>query len=307
VLTPGILANGKRACIQLARVRACSESRAAKNRPPHPFFVMRIAVLITSFNRKQKTLACLTSLFASPPSCELEVFLLDDASKDGTPEAVAASFPQVHLLAGDGSSFWSGGMRLAWKAAAKEHFDAFVLLNDDVKLDLDAFQRLVNWFERLGSDTLLGGPVRSSDTGAYTYGGNQRAKFHPWKFELAHPGDSEPVEVAVLNGNIMLIPDRVYQVIGNFPEYLIHQGGDFVYSLRAGRAGFKSLLLPGSYGVCDENPVQPLARGFKGLKRALAPKNLPVSYTMPLYKELAGVFWPFWWLVPYVRAFVVGF
>jgi GT2 family glycosyltransferase len=268
---------------------------------------MRVAVLMTSFNRKQKTLNCLGSLLTVPPACELEVFLLDDASPDGTAKAVEEAFSSVNVLHGDGNSYWSGGMRLAWKAAEGGDFDAFLLLNDDVALDPSALDRLIDWSQRLGPDAVLGCPVRSSDTGEYTYGGNRRVGIHPWKFQLVAPPKDGPEPVDALHGNIMLVPRKVHGVVGGFPSYLVHQGGDFVYSLRAGRAGFKVLLLPGFYGTCDENPPQPARRGFAGLKRALQKKNLPMSYTVPLYREQAGITWPFWWAVPYLRAFFLGF
>jgi len=51
---------------------------------------MEIAVLITVFNRKEKTLSCLKSLFNQKldKKITLKVFLTDDNSSDGTADAV---------------------------------------------------------------------------------------------------------------------------------------------------------------------------------------------------------------------------
>ena len=45
----------------------------------------RIAVILTCFNRKQKTLACLEALFNQtlPADTSLTTYLVDDASTDG--------------------------------------------------------------------------------------------------------------------------------------------------------------------------------------------------------------------------------
>ena len=43
---------------------------------------MKIAVLLTSFNRKEKTKECLQSLYKI--LSELDVYLVDDNSTDGT-------------------------------------------------------------------------------------------------------------------------------------------------------------------------------------------------------------------------------
>ena len=268
---------------------------------------MKVAVLITSFNRKQNTLRCLESLFQSKKAANLEVFLLDDASTDGTPEAIQAQFPQVHLLHGDGKFFWGGGTRLAWVAAEPSNPDAFILLNDDVQLDADALERVFEWNEKLGGQALLGCAMRSAITGESTYGGNRRHGLHPMKYVRLEPDSKEALEADVLNANLLLVPGDVYKKVGIFPTYLVQQGGDFDYSLRARKAGFKAMLLPGTYGICETNPPGVRKRGMAGLRKILGPKELPIRYTVPFYREHCGLLWPIWWVIPYVRAFIVGF
>jgi GT2 family glycosyltransferase len=59
----------------------------------------RVAAVMAAYNRRELTLACLRSLEAQQvPSVELDVFVLDDASSDGTGQAIAEQFPQVNVL-----------------------------------------------------------------------------------------------------------------------------------------------------------------------------------------------------------------
>ena len=60
------------------------------------------AVLLTVFNRKEKTLECLSRLFDQLPveDLQIDVFLTDDGCTDGTAEAVENLFPSVHILKG---------------------------------------------------------------------------------------------------------------------------------------------------------------------------------------------------------------
>ena len=69
-----------------------------------------IAVLMTCHNRKDKTLASLDSLFQQkmPADFRLEVYLVDDASTDGTAEAVTQKYPEVKVVEGNGSLFLNG-------------------------------------------------------------------------------------------------------------------------------------------------------------------------------------------------------
>ena len=88
---------------------------------------MHIAVIITCHNRKEKTLHCLTNLFEAKKAyghneVRLAVFLTDDGCTDGTAEAVDQLFDrhEIHIIKGDGSLYWPGGMRAARREALKE-------------------------------------------------------------------------------------------------------------------------------------------------------------------------------------------
>lgn len=68
-----------------------------------------IAVLITCYNRKAMPLECLDLLFQQkiPTGYSLAVYLVDDGCSDGTRVAVQAAYPEVNLITGDGSLYWS--------------------------------------------------------------------------------------------------------------------------------------------------------------------------------------------------------
>ena len=72
---------------------------------------MKIAAIMTCHNRKNKTMACLKSLFTIIP--ETDVYLTDDGSTDGTSEAVLYTYPNVHIISGDGNLYWNRGMYVA--------------------------------------------------------------------------------------------------------------------------------------------------------------------------------------------------
>ena len=63
------------------------------------------AVILTCFNRKDTTLRCLRQLYQQKKSSRMDVFLCDDASTDGTSEAIRKEFPQVHVVIGNGNLF----------------------------------------------------------------------------------------------------------------------------------------------------------------------------------------------------------
>lgn len=64
---------------------------------------MKIAILLTCHDRKEKTLKCLHSLYSTYKN--YDTYLVDDGCTDGTPEAVMATFHNVHIIKGNGNLF----------------------------------------------------------------------------------------------------------------------------------------------------------------------------------------------------------
>jgi len=138
---------------------------------------LTVAALLTCHNRKETTLACLSSLYSQSIKDEitLNVFLTDDASTDGTGEAVREQYPQVHILHGDGNLFWCGGMRLAWQEAMKHEPDHYLWLNDDTMLTQDALQPMLKTYAdeiaKESGDCIIVGSTKEPGSNKVTYCG----------------------------------------------------------------------------------------------------------------------------------------
>ena len=213
---------------------------------------MKIAVLLATFNRRDKTLQCLAQLFsqALPKDLSIEVFLTDDASPDATADAVKTNYPQVHLLQGSGSLFWAGGMRNSWGEAIKHDFDSYLLLNDDTVLKPDALSQLVNCADGHPNAICIGSTVDTS--GNISYGG--RKLYDPHKVQsFSVYSDTDAVECDMANANIMLVPREVVKSIGILSGSYTHSIADFDYTIRAKKAGFKSFVVPGILGYCIDD------------------------------------------------------
>lgn len=271
---------------------------------PHPTSHC-IAVLMTCFNRRDKTIACLNSLFAQRSMPSIDVFLVDDASTDGTRQAVESAYPNITTIKGTGSLYWAGGMRKAWEAASSPKYTAYLWLNDDIVLDEDAVFRLLSIAENLTELSILGGAMKDPSSSETTYSGSNYEGPNPFKYKRVQPASIQQT-VDVLNGNFLYIPRGIVDKIGIMASYVVHHAGDYEYCYRAALAGYKSILLPGHFGVCSANPPGKKLKGLKGLKRALSPKYMPLSMGIPLYRSRRRYGWWIWLSWYYLKAFVSG-
>ena len=215
----------------------------------------RVAVLMTCHNRRALTVRCLESLRAQQGDADIVLFVVDDGSSDGTAEAVRAAWPAAHVIPGNGSLFWNGGMRLAWETAATVGpFDHYLWLNDDVVLDPGAIDRLLREAAALaGADSavILAGSTRCPGTNEASYGGQLHPNLRrPLRLTIAPPGDT-PIAVESVSGNIVLVSAAAFARLGNLSSVFVHIFGDLDYGFRARTAGVPVYAGSGFFGICE--------------------------------------------------------
>lgn len=274
--------------------------------------IREIAVLMTSFNRREVTLKSLDSLFRQQEAegIRFAVFLVDDGSTDGTSGAVNSHFPQVKVLQGDGTLFWNGGMRMAFAAAVQESFDAYLFLNDDTALYSGALESIIKCARRWSAASgpaIVVGSTKSPGSEKQSYGGiAMRADGFALKLEKVTPDDSLPLGCDTMNGNIALIPREIVAVVGNLDKRFRHQFGDLDYGLRARRAGFDVVVAPGYAGECLSNSSSGTWRDSsltlkKRWKNLTSPKGVPFGEWLLFTRRHYGWRWPYYAISPYLK------
>jgi GT2 family glycosyltransferase len=270
-----------------------------------------VVAILTCFNRKAMTLACLAALKAAAVHArvKLRAILVDDASTDGTAAAVRETFPWVDVIAGPGSLYWNRGMHLGFARALLQPADHYLWLNDDTLLLPDALRRLLDQSQML--QQAVGRPVivvgaTSDASGRVSYGGSvahsrlKRFTYRPvWS-------DREPQVCDVMNGNCVLIPHDLASGVGNLDPVFEHAMGDTDYALRARRAGYRVYVAPGIVGRCSNNTVQGTFndRSLPFAKRwhlMLGRKGLPWRSWLRFTRKHGGVLWPLYFVWPYAK------
>jgi GT2 family glycosyltransferase len=216
-----------------------------------------IAVLITCYNRKQKTLNFLDSLTSQDylKKNKVDIYLLDDASTDGTGEAVATKYPYVNIIKGTGSLFWAGGMRAIWRhAIANGNYDLFFIFNDDTILLDNAFGNLVKHYADRGKEgVMLIGSTLSAESNSITYGGNLFYNIKHSNYYRVVPDDNEFIKCQSGNANVLVVDKFTVEKIGIFPDDYVHCLADFDYTLTAYKNNIDVLVPPGYYAYCEDD------------------------------------------------------
>jgi GT2 family glycosyltransferase len=240
---------------------------------------LKIAVLLTCFNRREKTISCLTSLFDAilPKDYSLDVFLVDDGSTDGTSESVNQHFPQVKVVKGDGTLFWNRGMHLAWKSAREHSNNNFYLwLNDDVKIKPNAIKILLENYQEF-PNSIIAGVMASEKDNSITYGGVDKNN------DLIVPNTDYPKPCYYINGNLVLVSSIIFDKVGMLDPIFTHAIGDFDYGLRARKLGFETRISSEILGFCEDNALPPVW----------------CRYDVPLLKRIKSLYSPSGYCHPY--------
>lgn len=222
--------------------------------------MLKTAVLLTCYNRKEKTLNCLRSLYTAIDlnnfDIKFEVYLVDDNSSDGTSEEISIKFPKIYIIKGSGNLYWAGGMRLAWETALKKDhdYDFFLLLNDDVILTNNFIYDLLNTHEYCKAKFKKSGiyvcSTMDSKNSKISYGGTLIIKRGiNIKSVRIHPSNV-PIPCSVANANILMVAREVVKVIGILDPNYLHDFADYDYTLLASSQGFPVLVSPGFGGYC---------------------------------------------------------
>lgn len=252
----------------------------------------KILAVFTCFNRKEKTLSCVTGLIKGNSGIDLYFIAVDDGSADGTAEALE-QIESVTVLHGAGELYYTGGMREGMKYAKRQElsYDYVLLFNDDVEFYPEVIEKMADRISH-GKNQVLVGATCGSD-GKLSYGGaKKKSHFRP-SFEIVMSKDAK-VFCDTFNANCVLIPWEIFCKVPVMDAHYRHSLGDFAYGLTLGRLGYEMETVDFFVGVCDDNPVDgtwrdPKVSRKKRIQMKESPKGLPAKEWFYFIKSYFGV------------------
>ncbi|MEP1422972.1 MAG: glycosyltransferase family 2 protein [Erythrobacter sp.] len=218
-----------------------------------------VTVIIVSWNTCELTLRAIETLLENAGDVQMHVVVWDNASSDGSAEAIAQKFPQIELIAHDENiGFAEANNRVA--AAAQT--DWLLLLNPDTETHPNAIENLLQFGKSKPQAGIVGGRT------VYPDGSLNPAscwkKSSPWSLFCSAFGlsrlfpqspfwNSEAIggwkrdsvrEVDIVVGCFFLLPRELWMRLGGFNGKYFMYGEEADMCLRAAKVGYSPMITP---------------------------------------------------------------
>ena len=119
-----------------------------------------VSILMISFNTRALTLDALRSVIDQTKEISYEIIVVDNASGDGSTDAIRSEFPQVRLIALDRNIGFAPANNLA---SVEARGDFLLLLNPDTVVLNGAVDKLVSFAKRWPEARIWGGRTLFAD------------------------------------------------------------------------------------------------------------------------------------------------
>lgn len=222
---------------------------------------MQISVIIVNFNVKNFLAQALRTIRKSidsaarkRPGLESEIFVVDNASDDGSVEMVRTQFPDVITIENKTNT---GFARANNAALSRARGDYILLINPDTLVQEDTIDVMITAFENDPGIGMAGCKILNPDGTLQL--ACRRGFPTPWvafakisglsalfpgsklfgKYNVTYRDPDESYEVDAISGSFMMIRRAVYEQTGGLDETFFMYGEDLDWCYRIQQAGWK--------------------------------------------------------------------
>ena len=233
--------------------------RASGSAPGGSAAEVDLSVVIPSYNTRELMEQALRTVDEASEGLQVQVIVVDNASRDGSPEMVEARFPHVELIRNDRNLGFGGANNIAFQRLRGRHV---LLLNSDTIVRADTLRTLVEFMDvhpeagaagckilnpdgSLQLDCRRGFPTPSA--AFYKLSGLSRLFPRSRRFgryNLTYLDPEATNEVDALSGSCMIVRRRVLEEVGGFDEDYFMYGEDLDWCYRMREAGWKIYYVP---------------------------------------------------------------
>ena len=220
---------------------------------------MDLSVVLVSYNTRDLLEQALRTALEGAAGLQAEVFVIDNASRDGSADMVAEKFPQVHLIRSPRNLGFAGGNNLALRQVQGRHV---LLLNTDTVVRRDTLPSLVAFLDTHPEAGAVGCKILNPDgtlqlacrrgfptpMAAFCKVSGLSRLFprspRLAAYNLTYLDPEETNEVDALSGSCMMVRKAAMDQVGLLDEDYFMYGEDLDWCYRLRQAGWKIFYVP---------------------------------------------------------------
>lgn len=220
---------------------------------------MKLSVVIVNYNVRHFLWQCLDAVERASAGLDVEVFVVDNASTDGSVDFLRASFPNVHYIS---NSENVGFARANNQAIREATGDLVLLLNPDTIIAEETLAECVCFMEAHPRAGALGIHMLNRDgsfaresrrglptpaTAFYKVAGLcSLFPTHPryGRYYMGHLPKDESGQIEVVSGAFMMLRRQALDEVGLLDEGYFMYGEDVDLSYRIGKGGWECWYTP---------------------------------------------------------------
>ena len=215
---------------------------------------MKLSVIIVNYNVRQFLENSLASIGRALEGIEGEVFVVDNASDDGSADMVRAKFPSVRLVENRENLGFARANNIALRLTGGEFI---LLINPDTVVQEDTFRVMLRFFSEVPDAGIAGCRILNPD-GSFQLP-CRRSFPTPWvaftkifglaalfpksrlfgSYNLTYLSEDETYSVDAVSGSFMMVRREAYAKVGGLDESFFMYGEDLDWCYRFGIAGFR--------------------------------------------------------------------
>lgn len=220
---------------------------------------MDLSVVLVSYNTRDLLEQALRSALEATAGLQTEVFVVDNASRDGSAEMVAEKFPQVKLIRSPRNLGFAGGNNLALRQVQGRHV---LLLNTDTVVRRDTLSCLVAFLDAHPEAGAVGCKILNPDgtlqlacrrgfptpMAAFCKVSGLSRLFPRSRrlaaYNLTYLDPEQTSEVDALSGSCMMVRKAAMDQVGLLDEDYFMYGEDLDWCYRLRQAGWRIYYEP---------------------------------------------------------------
>ncbi len=220
---------------------------------------VELSIIIVNYNVRDFLENALKSIERAIEGINAEVFVVDNASEDGSVEMLKQKFPWVKVIANDRNLGFARANNQALKIAKGKYI---LLINPDTVVQEDTFKVLISFLESHPECGMAGCKILNPDGTLQL--ACRRSFPTPWvaftkmvglstlfpkskifaKYNLTYLDPDVITEVDLISGSFMMVRREVYEQVGGLDEDFFMYGEDIDWCYRIKKAGWKIYYVP---------------------------------------------------------------